>query len=85
MDNNFPFKSMYPANLGDITFFPTPAAAQAVCLRFQAEQDPEDAEDGIHSHGETFTVQTSAFGWVVQYDNGSPWAEEAVVQYYTGK
>lgn len=80
MDNNFPFKSMYPANLGDITFFPTPAAAQAVCLRFQAEQNPDAA-----AHDETFTVQTSAFGWVVQYDNGSPWAEEAVVQYYTGK
>ena len=80
MEENFPFKSMYPANLGDITFFPTPAAAQAVCLRFQADQDPESAE-----YGETFSVQTSAFGWVVQFDNGSPWAEESIIQYYTGK
>ncbi len=80
MDNNFPFKCMYPANLGDITFFPTPAAAQAVCLRFQAERVPDAA-----AHDETFSVQTSAFGWVVQYDNGSPWAEEALVMYYTGK
>ena len=78
--DNFPFKYLIPAYLGEITFFPTPAAAQAVCLRFQAEQDPEDVE-----RGETFTVQTSAFGWVVQYDNGSPWAEESDVRYYIGK
>ena len=83
--DNFPFKDMAPHTLGDITFFPTPAAAQAVCLRFQAEQDPEAVEEGIHGHGETFSVQTSAFGWVVQFDNGSPWPEEAVRGYYTGK
>ena len=55
--DNFPFKDMHPTTLGDITFFATPAAAQAVCLRFQAEQDDEDRE-----HGEVFSVQTSAFG-----------------------
>ena len=76
----FPFKDMAPHTLGDITFFATPAAAQAVCLRYQAEQDPENIE-----RGEAFSVQTSAFGWVVMYDNGSPWAEEAVRGYYTGK
>ena len=80
MDNNFPFQYMHPAYLGDITFFPTPAAAQAVCLRFQAEQTDESRE-----WGEEFTVQTTAFGWVVQYDNGSPYAEDSDVRYYTGK
>ena len=82
---DFPFIAMSPANLGDITFFPTPAAAQAVCLRFQAEQSPEDAEATINSNGETFTVRTSAFGWVVEWDNGSPWAEEAMTLYYAAK
>ena len=80
MEDNFPFKSMIPAYLGEITFFPTPAAAQAVVLRFQAEQDDEARE-----YGEEFSVQTSALGWVVQFFNGSPWAEEAVVKYYCGK
>ncbi len=80
MNSNFPFKAMCPAYLGDITFFPTPAAAQAVALRYQAEQDAEAVE-----HGETFSVETSAFGWVVQFFNGSPFPEDAEVVYYTGK
>lgn len=78
MDNNFPFQCMIPAYLGDITFFPTPAAAQAVCLRFQAEQDAENIE-----RGETFSVETSAFGWVVRHFDGCPY--EGIVRYYTGK
>ena len=80
MDNNFPFKGMAPHTLGDITFFPTPAAAQAVVLRYQAEQDDEARE-----YGEEFSVQTSAFGWVVQFFNGSPFPEDSEVAYYTGK
>ena len=79
MEDNFPFKGMAPHTLGDITFFPTPAAAQAVCLRFQAEQDPENCE-----WGEAFSVQTSAFGWVVQFFNGSPYPEDSEISYYTG-
>ena len=77
---DFPFKAFCPAYLGDITFFATPAAAQAVCLRFQAEQDAEARE-----YGEEFSVQTSAFGWVVQFFNGSPFPEDSEVSYYTGK
>jgi len=80
MEDNFPFKDMAPHTLGDITFFPTPAAAQAVCLRYQAEQDAHSLE-----RGEEFTVHTSAFGWVVQYFNGSPYPEDSEVGYYTGK
>lgn len=76
--DNFPFVGMNPAKLGDITFFPTPAAAQAVCLRFQAEQDAEAVE-----YGETFSVQTTAFGWVVQFFNGCPY--EGVDLFYAGK
>jgi hypothetical protein len=79
MDDNFPFKGMAPHTLGNITFFPTPAAAQAVCLRFQAEQDAEARE-----WGEEFSVQTSAFGWVVQFFNGSPYPEDSETSYYTG-
>ena len=77
MDN---FQYMHPTTLGEITFFPTPAAAQAVVLRYQAEQTDESRE-----WGEEFSVQTSAFGWVVQYFNGSPYPEDSEVRYYTGK
>ena len=75
---DFPFTGMCPANLGNITFFATPAAAQPVCLRYQAQLDSEDLE-----RGQEFVVETSAFGWVVRYFDGCPY--EGVYLYYTGK
>ena len=75
---DFPFKAFCPAYLGDIPFSATPAAAQAVCLRYQAEMDPEEIE-----RGHEFVVETSAFGWVVRYFDGCPY--EGQYLYYTGK
>ena len=75
---DFPFKAFCPAYLGDITFFATPAAAQAVCLRYKAGLEPEDVE-----RGQEFVVETSAFGWVVRYFDGCPY--EGIYLYYAGE
>ena len=65
----FPFISLEPANLGDITFFSSLDDAKAVAARFEPEGD----------EGHSIDIVPSGLGWMVRWTDH--WGDRDVLYY----